>query len=73
MKVLRIMIGLLIISSNISIYAQKNNVQNAYRAFEKKNMQEAVEYIELAAANSKTANDEIRVEAERRLKRNSGD
>ena len=57
MKVLRIMIGLLIISSNISIYAQKNNVQNAYRAFEKKNMEEAIEYIELAAANSKTAND----------------
>ena len=51
------MIGLLIISSNISTYAQKNNVQNAFRAFEKKNIEEAVEYIELAAANSKTAND----------------
>tara|TARA_B100000886_G_scaffold73246_1_gene47034 strand:+ start:487 stop:1647 length:1161 start_codon:yes stop_codon:yes gene_type:complete len=57
MKVLRIMFGLLIISSSISTYAQKNNVQNAYRAFEKKNMEEAIEYIELAAANSKTAND----------------
>ena len=51
------MFGLLIISSSISTYAQKNNVQNAYRAFEKKNMEEAIEYIELAAANSKTAND----------------
>ena len=57
MKVLRIMFGLLIISSSISTYAQKNNVQNAYRAFEKKNLEEAIEYIELAAANSKTAND----------------
>tara|TARA_Y100000991_G_C21959977_1_gene343978 strand:+ start:274 stop:1434 length:1161 start_codon:yes stop_codon:yes gene_type:complete len=57
MKVLKIVFCLLIILSSISTYAQKSNVQNAYRALEKKNIEEAVKYIELAAANSKTAND----------------
>ncbi len=40
----------------VGVFAQKSNVQNAYRALEKKNITEAVEYIELAAANSSTAN-----------------
>lgn len=40
-----------------SVYAQKNNVQNAFRALEKENLQEAIEFIELAAANSSTSND----------------
>ena len=57
MKVLKIVFGLLIILSSVSAYAQKSNVQNAYRALEKKNIEEAVKYIELAAANSKTANE----------------
>ena len=48
---------LLLIISTHSSFAQKNNVQNAFRALEKKSMQEAVDYIELAASNSKTSND----------------
>lgn len=39
------------------VFAQKSNVQNAFRAKEKGNMAEAIKYIELAAANSSTAND----------------
>ena len=39
------------------IYAQKSNVQNAFRALEKENLQEAVKFIELAATNSSTSND----------------
>lgn len=46
----------LMLAFSINSYAQKNNVQNAFRAFEKENMQEAVEYIELAASNSSTSN-----------------
>ena len=42
---------------SIDGYAQKNNVQNAFRAFEKEKIEEAVEYIELAASNSSTSND----------------
>jgi tetratricopeptide (TPR) repeat protein len=57
MKVSKIIICSLILFSNIGVYAQKSNVQNAYRALEKKKIEEAVEYIEMAAANSSTAND----------------
>ena len=57
MKVSKIIICSLILCSSISVNAQKSNVQNAYRSLEKKNLQEAVDYIELAAANSSTAND----------------
>jgi tetratricopeptide (TPR) repeat protein len=57
MKVSKIIICSLIFCSSISVNAQKSNVQNAYRSLEKKNLQEAVDYIELAAANSSTAND----------------
>ena len=39
------------------VFAQKSNVQNAFRALEKGNIAEAIEYIEKAAANSSTAND----------------
>ncbi|MGC6470855.1 MAG: tetratricopeptide repeat protein [Flavobacteriales bacterium] len=38
-------------------FAQKSNVQNAFRALEKEKIDEAVEYIELAASNSSTSND----------------
>ena len=57
MKIIKILICSLILASSVTTYAQKNNVQNAFRALENKKMDEAVEYIELAAANSKTAND----------------
>lgn len=40
-----------------SVHAQKNNVQNAFRALEKENLQEAIKFIELAATNSSTSND----------------
>ena len=56
MKVYKIIICSLILFSSIGAYAQKSNVQNAYRALEKK-IEEAVKYIEMAAANSSTAND----------------
>ncbi len=57
MKLLKIIFCVLILASSFKVNAQKSNVQNAYKALEKKNIEEAVEYIELAAANSKTAND----------------
>lgn len=57
MKVSKIIICSLILFSSVGAYAQKSNVQNAYRALEKKKIEEAVEYIEMAAANSSTAND----------------
>ena len=47
----------LLLSASTVVFAQKSNVQNAFRALEKGNIAEAVEYIELAATNSKTAND----------------
>ena len=57
MKLLNIVFCVLVVFTSYNTYAQKSNVQNAYRALEKKKIEEAVEYIELAAANSKTAND----------------
>ena len=39
------------------VFAQKSNVQNAFRAKEKGNIAEAIEYIEKAAANSSTSSD----------------
>ena len=57
MKLLKIIFCVLILALSFKVNAQKSNVQNAYKALEKKNIEEAVEYIELAAANSKTAND----------------
>ncbi|MAZ54236.1 MAG: hypothetical protein CMP55_00135 [Flavobacteriales bacterium] len=57
MKLLNIVFCVLFVFTSYNTYAQKSNVQNAYRALEKKKIEEAVEYIELAAANSKTAND----------------
>ena len=45
-----------ILASSFRVNAQKSNVQNAYKALEK-NIEEAIEYIELAAANSKTTDD----------------
>ena len=57
MKLLNIVFCILFVFTSYNTYAQKSNVQNAYRALEKKKIEEAVEYIELAAANSKTAND----------------
>lgn len=50
-------ISLIIITCSLNSYAQKNNVQNAFRAFEKENIEEALKYIELAASNSSTSND----------------
>ena len=50
-------VSTLMIVFSIDGYAQKNNVQNAFRAFEKEKIEEAVEYIELAASNSSTSND----------------
>jgi tetratricopeptide (TPR) repeat protein len=47
----------LLVFSSVNVFAQKNNVQNAFRALEKEKIEEAVNYIELAAANSSTAND----------------
>lgn len=52
-----LLIGALASLISLSAVAQKKNVQNAYRAFDKKNMVDAVKYIELAAANAGTAND----------------
>lgn len=57
MKSLKIISCSLFIILSTSVYGQKNNVQNAFRALEKNNLQEAVDYIELAAANTKTSND----------------
>lgn len=57
MKVSKIIICSLILFSSIGAYAQKSNVQNAYRALGKNKIEEAVEYIEIAATNSGTAND----------------
>ena len=57
MILLNIVFCVLFVFTSYNTYAQKSNVQNAYRALEKKKIEEAVEYIELAAANSKTAND----------------
>ncbi len=57
MKLLNIVFCILFVFTSYNTYAQKSNVQNAYRALEKKKIEEAVGYIELAAANSKTAND----------------
>ena len=57
MKLLKIIFCVLILASSFRVNAQKSNVQNAYRALEKKKIEEAVEYIEKAAANSSTAND----------------
>ena len=48
---------LLLVFFNIVAFGQKKNVQNAYRALEKEKIEEAVEYIELAASNESTAND----------------
>lgn len=47
---------LLFAFSTAAIFAQKSNVQNAFRALEKENLTEAMQYIELAAANSSTSN-----------------
>lgn len=47
----------LLVFSSVNVFAQKNNVQNAFRALEKEKIEEAVNYIELAATNSSTAND----------------
>ena len=47
----------LVFTVSIAVFAQKSNVQNAFRAKEKGNIAEAIEYIEKAAANSSTAND----------------
>ena len=57
MKLLNIVFCVLFVFTSYNTHAQKSNVQNAYRALEKKKIEEAVQYIELAAANSKTAND----------------
>ena len=57
MKLIKIIFCVLILASSFKVNAQKSNVQNAYKALEKKNIVEAVEYIELAAANSKTSDD----------------
>lgn len=51
------LIGALASLISISAVAQKKNVQNAYRAFDKKNMVDAIKFIELAAENASTAND----------------
>jgi len=48
---------LLLVFFNIVAFGQKKNVQNAFRALEKEKLEEAVEYIELAANNQSTAND----------------
>ena len=47
----------LVFAVSTAVFAQKSNVQNAFRAKEKGNIAEAIEYIEKAAANSSTAND----------------
>ena len=47
----------LVFTVSTAVLAQKSNVQNAFRAKEKGNIAEAIEYIEKAAANSSTAND----------------
>lgn len=47
----------LVFAFSTTVFAQKSNVQNAFRAKEKGNIAEAIEYIEKAAANSSTAND----------------
>tara|TARA_Y100000589_G_scaffold70929_1_gene63282 strand:- start:2262 stop:3422 length:1161 start_codon:yes stop_codon:yes gene_type:complete len=57
MKLLKIIFCVLILASSFKVNAQKSNVQNAYKALEKNNIEEAVEYIELAASNSKTSDD----------------
>jgi len=57
MKFLNNLFLVLLVFSSVNVFGQKNNVQNAFRALEKENIEEAVEYIELAAANSSTAND----------------
>ncbi|MGC6428874.1 MAG: tetratricopeptide repeat protein [Flavobacteriales bacterium] len=52
-------INLLILISFLSfnVFAQKSNVQNAYKALKKEKVSEAVEYIELAYNNESTSND----------------
>ena len=57
MKISKIIICSLILFSSVGAYAQKSNVQNAYRALEKKKIEEAVEYIDQGCFNSSTAND----------------
>ena len=57
MKQLNNLFIALLVFSSLNVFAQKNNVQNAFRALEKEKIEEAVNYIELAAANSSTAND----------------
>ena len=47
----------LVFTVSTAVFAQKSNVQNAFRAKEKGNIAEAIDYIEKAAANSSTAND----------------
>ena len=52
-------ISLLALAFSVStiVFAQKSNVQNAFRALEKGNIAEAIEFIEKAAVNTSTAND----------------
>ncbi len=56
MIVRKLALGAVVALMSLSVFAQKSNVQNAYRALEKENLAEAIEYIELAAANSGTSN-----------------
>ena len=57
MKVSKIIIFSLVFLLNISAYAQKSNVNTASKALKNGNIEEAIKYIELAAANSKTVNE----------------
>jgi tetratricopeptide (TPR) repeat protein len=43
--------------ASTSLFAQKSNVQNAYKSLKKDKIAEAIEFIELAANNESTAND----------------
>lgn len=47
----------LTVFASFSLYAQKSNVQNAYKSLKKDKIAEAIEYIELAANNESTSND----------------
>jgi tetratricopeptide (TPR) repeat protein len=51
----RIFIALITFFS-LSLFAQKSNVQNAYKALKKDKISEAIEYIELAKSNESTSN-----------------
>ena len=57
MKVSKIIIFSLVFLLNTSAYAQKSNVNTASKALKNGNIEEAIKYIELAAANSKTVNE----------------